>query len=181
MPIITSFSLSMPKMEIIQLVLCICVWSCLPITCQVQGTVFSLDKRGNSKLEPNWFWKIWLHQVAKQKIVKRGLSVSSPCLTFISVRLGSFSDFYVWTVDIYRRCSDNCKFLGKIRQSDLAECMSLRYSSVGKLSLQNHSCCIPSESSWHQEVKKSSHFCAAANDATLCTKVSLILFSLFEL
>ena len=57
----------------------------------------------------------------------------------------------------------------------------LRYSSVWKLLLQNHSCYIPSESSWHQEAKNHHIFCVASNDATLWIKINLTLFSLFEL
>ena len=57
----------------------------------------------------------------------------------------------------------------------------LRSSSVWKLSLQNHSCYIPSESSRHQEAKNHHIFCVASNDATLWVKIKLTLFALFEL
>ena len=57
----------------------------------------------------------------------------------------------------------------------------LRYSSVWKLSLQNHSCYIPSESSRHQEANNHHIFCVASNDATLWVTIKLTLFASFEL
>ena len=57
----------------------------------------------------------------------------------------------------------------------------LRYSSDWKLSLQNHSCNIPLESSWHQEVKNHHIFCVASNDATLWIATKLTCITLFEL
>ena len=59
--------------------------------------------------------------------------------------------------------------------------MYLRYSSDWKLSLQNHSCNIPLESSWHQEVRNHHIFCVASNDATLWIATKLTRFTLFEL
>ena len=49
----------------------------------------------------------------------------------------------------------------------------LRYSSYWKLSLQNHSCNIPSESSWHQEVRNHHIFLWIATKLTCITLFEL--------